>query len=701
MRAGNWCRSILMSSTQTRILFGLAILMISGPLLFAAETDQIVGDIAKPVGLSGIRVQGVGLVTNLAGTGSDPKPSIYREKLKQEIQRVPGIDAEGILGDPYKRHSLVIVRANISAGMTPEDELNVEVLLPPGSETTSLDGGVLLETRLYEVAFGSEGQLDGKEWVRAYGPVITGTGDEPEVLKTGKVLGGGRIRKPLPYAIVVGEKHRSRFVAETLQEKINYRFQYREGGYKRDAATAKTTGTLVLNVPKNYHHNQRRYLQVITQLQLQETPALVEQRLEAWGEELLQPKTAGAAAVKLEGVGSTAIPVLLSGLESPHPQVRFFAAEALAYLDDPAGSQELKQAALEFPEFRSLALAGLAAMYHPAGRLRLRELMAEADPELRYGAFNAIRITDPGDPYLGRVPVLGLVEERRRADDPFALEIGAVESGRKIQPIPEDPFELYVVPASGPSLIHVSRTHRREIVLFGEDHELLPPVVLGGIGPILLNASVEDDQIEVTRIDLGSSEQVIMSSTDLVEVIRSIAALGGTYPQVISILQGADKQANLTAMLQTDAIPNDVEAYDRAQMIGDDVTRDDDLELAEYQEESESQGRFPRLNLFKRFRNRFGNEDDALIGQELATAPGPVPLDEAVLPAEFEFDPVPMPDPETGIRPTSEEEKKPGSLISDRFRFGRSRNETTQENQETPKRESLLQRVRGRLNRDQ
>jgi flagellar basal body P-ring protein FlgI len=584
--------------------FGVAILLIGAPAaVLGQDTDQKVVDIAEPLGFGQKVVEGVGLVIGLAGTGSEPRPSSYREKLETEIKRNPDLDVQSILGDPLRRTSLVVVRARITAGMSPEDELNIEVLLPPDSETSSLEGGFLMGTWLNEIGIASGNQLDGKPMVYAYGPVISGNSDDPDDPKVGRVLGGGRIKQEIPYVLLINDRYRSGGVAKQLQDLINQRFQYRDGRFKKGVATAKTDNTIVLNVPKRYHHNQLRYLQVLAQIRLKRTPELLDQRLETWGKELLDPKTAGEAALKLESIGGNASPVLAKALTSDHPQVRFFAAEALAYLDDAAGTDELVKAIIEQPGYRTMALAALASMDQPAGIVRLRTLMNQSDPVIRYGAFNALRTADPGDPYLGRTRVLGFIEERRRSeeDDPMSLQVGAEAAPIRHEPPREDPFELYVVRGDGPPMVHVSRTRRPEIVLFGDQHLLEPPVVLGGTGPILLNAAQGDRRIEVSRIELtGAPPQVLSCSTELVEVIRCVAALGATYPQVVSILQGAQSQANLEAALHIDSVPNDVQEYDRALLAGKDVVKDDALAPASFEDEEADRRR--GFGLFKRLR---------------------------------------------------------------------------------------------------
>src|SRR5262249_58039613 len=107
--------------------------------------------------------------------------------------------------------------------------------------------------------------------------------------------------------------------------------------------------------------------------------------------ELLDTSSAGVAAVVLEGLGSGSIEALQEGLKSPNHQVRFFAAEALAYLNDVSGVDALGETAIRRPEFRTYALAALASMDQAASHMKLRKLMDEPEIEVRYGAFNALR----------------------------------------------------------------------------------------------------------------------------------------------------------------------------------------------------------------------------------------------------------------------------------------------------------------------
>ena len=117
---------------------------------------------------------------------------------------------------------------------------------------------------------------------------------------------------------------------------VNERFHQSKAGEQKGACTAKNDGYLVLRVPPSYHQNQERYFRVVQSLPMVDTPALRAQRMAAWGKDLLDPKTSGVAALKLEALGPIASETLQMALKSPEEQVRFFAAESLGYLDDPS-----------------------------------------------------------------------------------------------------------------------------------------------------------------------------------------------------------------------------------------------------------------------------------------------------------------------------------------------------------------------------
>jgi flagellar basal body P-ring protein FlgI len=539
------------------------------------KIEETVGDLAYVLQNGEIKVEGVGLVAGLENTGADPPPSWYRNQLVDEMSKAGVEKASKLLGNP--QFSMVIVKMTIPAGASPEDRLDVEVEVPPACGTRSLSGGYLMATRLREVLVAGGTPRTGSDMAFAQGPVMIGNAKDPKNPKVGRVLGGGRVKKESPYTMVINEKRRSVRTAAILEKVINERFHQSESGQQKGAATAKTDSFLTLKVPTTYHQNQERFFRVVQLLPMVDTPALRAKRMAVWGKELLDPKASGVAALRLEGLGPSAAETLAAGLKSDNAQVRFFAAEGLAYLDDPAGAEALAQTAVSQPKFRAYALAALAAMDQPASHAHLRKLMDEPEMEVRYGAFNALRTLDPHDPSLGRVRVLDLPPENEDSSEEAPDSMAMAIAWRSKRPHAEDPFALYMVDSEGPPVVHVSRTRRSEIVVFGQTQKLLPPVVLGS-GEILLNAAETDDEIEISKIvpsKFGDSDMKIRSSLDLGDVIRRVANLGATYPELVSILEAANRQKNLAGTLVVDAVPSSNMDYLPA-VLGRDGTDKDD-----------------------------------------------------------------------------------------------------------------------------
>ncbi len=572
----------------------------------ATKADETLGNLAEVSG-SDVRVEGVGLVVGLDNTGFDPPPSGDRQRLLDEMRkaRVPG--AERILASG--KVAMVMVRGHIPAGLTPKDKIDVDVELPPGSGTadTSLAGGFLIQTRLAEVGFAGGQERQGQVLATAYGPVMTGTDANRDDRNAGRILGGGHARNEVPYLLLIDEKRQNIRTASQIESVVKQRFHRREGVDEKGAATAKSDKYLLLKVPKVYHQNQPRFFQVLKLLPMVDTPELRAERLAKWGQELLSPKTAGVAALRLEGLDKGAAEALKGGLAVEDSRVRFFAAEALAYLDDPAGVDVLAETAANLPEFRAHALAAMAAMDHPAASLRLRKLLNEADPGVRYGAFNALRTLDEHDPFLGQVRVLA-EEPTPEPLDSMALAIEAPP--RKRRPKQEDPFNLYLVDCEGPPLVHVARASRREVVIFGKTQKLITPVVLGGSGSILINAAEGDDRVQISRVESivpGDAGPRVSSSLSLAEVVRETAQLGATYPEILAILQTAERQGNLPGPLKGDGPPAASMEYLRAQLDAADpktAKKDTAVGRANFQEKGDkSKARGPSV-LKRLFRPR-------------------------------------------------------------------------------------------------
>jgi hypothetical protein len=87
--------------------------------------------------------------------------------------------------------------------------------------------------------------------------------------------------------------------------------------------------------------------------------------------------------------------------------------------------------------------------------------------------------------------------------------------------------------------------------------------------------------VEISKIvpsKFGDADVKIRSSTDLGEVVRRVANLGATYPELVLILEAAARQKNLPGTLVVDAVPSSNVEY-LAAILGRDATKKADPEV--------------------------------------------------------------------------------------------------------------------------
>ncbi len=533
-----------------------------------AKEPRTIGDIAGADGLQSDYCEGFGLIVNLNGTGSDPVPSAGRSELLADMQKRGVTMPEEVLRSPNT--ALVRVRARVppavrsckSAGCWCKSELkskradpdreirphkgdtfDVEVEAPDRDTTKSLQGGWLLEAWLYEVASLRGGEkLPGHVRARAEGPVLVAGGVDAETanpadLRRGRVLGGGVAREDRDFFLVTQNDRTARWTTQ-IGGRINQRFPARTRDGK-PVAEPKNGQQVALKIPVRYRENIARYLEVIRYMPLTQSGEEEAERMARWGEQLLSPSTARLSALRLEGIGTRAIDTIKAGLQSSDPDVRFFAAEALAYLGDTASAAPLAETARQIPEYRAHALTALSALDEPISRIELTKLMSDSESvELRYGAFRALREIAPDDSAIAGTNV-------------------------------NDRLYLHQIPSKGTPLVHVSSRNRSEIVIFGNDVKLETPLLLWAGRQILVQGSDRAPLLVMTRFNPGYEKQQISCNLQLGEVIQSAVRGGATYPEIISMLVTADKQHNLPGRLELDSTPDPSLMITRLRRISD------------------------------------------------------------------------------------------------------------------------------------
>jgi hypothetical protein len=501
------------------------------------KKTQLTGDLAVPFGLYPVRIEAVGLVTGLHHTGSDPAPSSQRSALVAEMQARGVAMPNSVLASGNT--ALVLVRGFLRPGIQKNDTFDVEVRIPSQSETTSLRDGYLLETRLKEMRVLDGRFHDGHVLGLAKGPVLVdpsagskGKSDHV-LLGRGRILGGGVCLKSRSLGLVLKPEHQNVRNSARVAAAVNKRFNTLDKGIKTGVATAKTDEFIELVIHPRYKDNISRYVQVVRAIAVRESPAEQAERLVLLEKQLADPITASHAAMQLEAIGKAGIDVLLKGIQSKDAEVRFYAAESLAYLDRREAAEPLGQIAREYPAFRVFALAAMGAMQDAAAYDQLRNLLSVPSAETRYGAFRALWTMNNKDP----------------------LVLGEQLGGQ---------FGYHVLDSQGPPMIHVTLKKRPEVVLFGHEQRLRSPVYLEAGGRIMIHESrTNPEEIVVSRFAVGEQDQQRVVSNRIDDVIRAVVELGGTYPDVVQALTQAKTRGALPGRFEVDALPEDGRTFDR------------------------------------------------------------------------------------------------------------------------------------------
>ncbi len=491
----------------------------------ATSGIALIGDLAVPYGMFPVVLENVGLVTGLKGTGSDPKPGPQRAALMSAMQNRGVASPNAVLAS--NNTSLVLVRAVIRPGIQKGDSFDLEVRVPTNSETTSLRGGYLLETDLKEMAVLDEKITSGNTYGRAVGPVLVDPSADAKTDRINpcraRVLGGGIALKERPLALVLKPEHQSVFNSARIETAVNKRFHSYEKGIKIGMTKAKTNEYIELKLHSRYKDNVQRYVAVVRSLPLRESETDRSERLALLEKQLPDPITSSRAALQLEAMGKQGVELLKKGLASKEPEVRFYCAEALAYLDDTAAAAPLGETARNMPALRVFALTALSAMNDYAAAEQLHELLKASSAETRYGAFRALWSMNSNDPAI-RGENLG------------------------------GQFSYHVVDSAQTPMIHVTRSRRPELVLFGRDQAFATPLAVEAGNRIMLTSRAPGELV-LSKFVPNEPDQKRVVSPSVDEVIRAIVELGGTYPDVVQALQQAKAAGVLASRFEIDALP--------------------------------------------------------------------------------------------------------------------------------------------------
>ena len=486
-----------------------------------------------------IVLRGVGLVTGLNGTGGDPSPSALRTQLQNEMNRRGVKDSKKILAS--RDTAMVVVTAYLPAMVRKGQRFDVRVALPPNSNAKSLKGGWLLETRMFEEQnVEGRGSLKGHNYAVAGGAILTSLGvkdnreERQAELMSGAIPGGAISLTDRDLSIILRTEKRGSRNSLRVAEAVSQRFyRYNKYGQRISCAEAKDDARVVLKTHDQYINNFPRYQAVIRNLALNESDVARRMRMEMLARDILdvekcQNIVSGVAAcptaLQLEAIGDEAIPFLTDALESDSFDVRFQAAQSLAYLGNAEGVEILHEAARSQPAFRVYSLVALSVVDDADSVLALRQLMSEKDLETRYGAFRALKELDPHDPSLNPIEF-------------------------------ENRFTVYAIDSTGESMVHVTRRRAPEIVLFGTEQSLRLPAVLNAGRSIRIMGETGEHDVEVIYYELNAEPKRHRVPNRLIDILRACGKLGATYPDIVQMMIEAEQQHNFVGQFGIDRLP--------------------------------------------------------------------------------------------------------------------------------------------------
>jgi len=498
-----------------------------------AGVAETVGEYAHLVGHDVMEAQGYGLVVGLGKAGSSEVPPTLRKYLTEQMLKwkvhsyregtgalTPGRMLEDL------DTAVVSVRGRIPAAAPAGTRFDLYVEALPGTQTVSLDGGMLMGTELRlvlgESFFRSSGQA--KPWATGQGavfvnPFVDPTKPESKAsLRAGRVLDGGVVVRSRPVRL---ELRRADYrMSNLIQERINQRFS----GAESPVATAKTSTVIDLSIPAQWEKDYMHFLRLLTHVHVQGGAGGQERYARRLAQEIELP-TARYEDISLvwEAMGRQVFPAIRPLYASENPAAAFYSSRAGLRLGDVQAVEpmiylaERTDSNFQIPAVGELGRAKRFAQ----GLGVLKRLVSSPNEVLRVAAYEAL--SDRGG---------GGVISRQDISKQFVLD---------------------VVNTDGEFAVYASSTGQPKVVLFGQNIPIYRPVFYcQGDDLVTINAIEAEDKVGVVRKvprtgQMSETFQIDPKVDELVRVMGrlphrgldgKIEGLGLTYSQVVGVLHG-------------------------------------------------------------------------------------------------------------------------------------------------------------------
>lgn len=502
--------------------------------LFAgAHRPKLVRDATVSMGMNPVKLEAIGIVNGLAGTGGIPEPSPQRDAILAELKTRNVNDPNQFLDS--NQSAMVSVEAFLPPGIQKDDPLDLYVRISTRSTASSLRGGWLMPARLQEVRLLNNQLRTSDMLAMGTGPMLIRSayeaGDEKALIREGVIPSGGRSTKSRSVGLIIRPAFQHAFISAQIANDINRRFFFFDGTSRRGIANAKEDDFIELSIHPTYRRNIPRLMSVVQSIAIKETIDERHTRIEELTARLTEPSTAAAAALQLEAIGDEGAVPLKVAVTVANPEIRFYAAEALAYMDQVDAIDPLVELVRTEPAFRYRALLALSILEHRLAAEGLRSLMDELSVETRYGAFRNLR---------------------ERPDRELLVPGTATADG----------YSFFQVASKAEPLVVVSTLRYAEVVVFGGPIPIRPPKYLMAGSGIMIRG---DDQgkLRISRFQPGKPDTRSVASATVSGLVQGIVDVGGKYSDVVEVLRLAKQQGDLEARFAIDPLPKTLRTYHR------------------------------------------------------------------------------------------------------------------------------------------
>lgn len=477
-------------------------------------------------GTQPILVSGYGLVVGLNGTGSGDVPGPVRSIMEREMLLMGvgkesgplrGMTPNEILSD--RNTAVVLITAALPPGAPRGTRFDIRVDALPGTATTSLEGGRLYTSRLFQglvrpAAPATEpiAEARGPMFLNPYADPA-GVGTDSVFRTTARVLDGGVVTQPRRITLTLDAPSHSRVRA--MVDAINSRFPRARG--EPDVAKGLNEELIELNIPPQFRREPDEFFDVLARVRVDQSfPEEAARRyVDALKE---QPELAEPLSRCLQALGEKAIPFVREMYQFPELRPRMAAVEAGARLGDPTVQPFLEELAETGPpgaRTRALRLMGELGI-DPKINLYLREKLSDPAVDMRIAAYETL--SKRSDPTI----------DRRRMTDKFVLD---------------------TVPSSTP-MVYVTLQREPKVVVFGGEVPVNRPVFASvWEDRLMVSAESETDPLRVFyrdhRREQATTSDVPSTLQDLIEYMahkttpeEPAPGLDMTYSEVVGSLAG-------------------------------------------------------------------------------------------------------------------------------------------------------------------